>query len=161
MTDDLEFKWEKEVSRAVKKISSAHVVDKQDLAQECRLALLQASNDIDTSEQAYKLAVAVARNFVHILDDATESLSDGVVAREAEMRTTDNVADVMFDVAAVRQVVSDLADRDERFVVAALFGIGRTQMSERELAKYMMKSPSWVHQKKEAALESLRRKLRK
>lgn len=152
-----ELKWEKEVEKALRSAAPSAVdTDRGDLRQDAHLAILQAGKTIKTSEQAYNLAVAAIKDVVRKLNK-TVSLSDPNVAYEADLRTSST--DATLDILAVREVVADLEDADEHFVICALYGIGCESMTEAETARVLFKTPSWVHRKKEAALKSLRKKM--
>lgn len=159
-------RYEKQIDMAVNKLTKglSHE-DKQDLKQDCFLALLEASDymdrilsdgDVAPEAAAYKIA------YNKIID--TRGLQGPKILNEAasmdqlnyEEKGDDSFLEGLFSASPTEQGLDAAVEslpKTENFVIRCLYYKG---MTERDVAKSVNKSRHWVRVEKEKAVRILR-----
>jgi RNA polymerase sigma factor (sigma-70 family) len=152
-------RWESEVNRAVSKLSKGMTYeDKQDLKQDCYMALLEASDYLAGLDNSGAVAYTIAYNRIveqrrdkSLLDEALpldemtyEEKGDEAFMRGVLASPTEQGLD-----AAVESL-----PKTENFIIRSLYFKG---MTERDVAKSVNKSRHWVRMEKAKAVDILKK----
>lgn len=144
MSDNV-MRWSKEVSLVVSKYLNQMPDGKEDLTQECYVALLKAGDKVDSSEYAYTVC------FNHLFNYIRDNAEDGDILDEnIEATEPRNENDVICD-----QLLRKLPPSEE-FVIRHLYGINVPLVSAKTLARNLNMTESSLTREKQRILKKLK-----
>jgi DNA-directed RNA polymerase specialized sigma24 family protein len=152
-------KYRNTISLVISKFGGSQ--DKEDLEQEAELALFSAKKELESHEFPDKLAYKIIKSrvidYLRKVPPKAEDISDPVVVKRYDKQNViqPNI-DVLLDTEKAVHLVNCLPE-PYKLIIQSTFGIGdNLQLTEKDLAYLLQKSPDWVNRKKNQALLKLK-----
>lgn len=139
-------KWDKEIGLAVSKFHNRMPNSREDMIQECYVALLKAGDKIKNAEYAYVVCFNCLQNYVRDNAEDDEILD--------ESREPGEVTD---ETALMCEQLLHKLPPSEEYVIRYLFGIGVPQVPLEQLANVLSMSKGNLSKEKTRILKKLKR----